>query len=114
MSNKSLPLTNALHMLRPGGLEAAEAEQVRDIAERQVRHLARLVDDLLDVSRISSGKIQLRKGPVDLREAVARAVETVRPLIEARRHELTVSLPRASPCRWRPTRPGWSRSWPTC
>ena len=53
-------------MLRPDGLEAPEAEQVRDIAERQVRHLTRLVDDLLDVSRISSGKIQLRKGPVDL------------------------------------------------
>ncbi len=55
------------------------AEQAREVAERQVRHLARLVDDLLDVSRISSGKIQLRKGRVELREAVARAVETARP-----------------------------------
>ena len=77
----------------PGGRRAPTAEQAREIAERQVRHLARLVDDLLDVSRISSGKIQLRKGRVELREVVARAVETARPLIEARRHELSVSLP---------------------
>ena len=93
LRNPLAPLLNALHILRTGRLDGQEAEQARDIAERQVRHLARLVDDLLDVSRISSGKIQLRKGPVDLRAAVARAVETARPLIEARRHELSVSLP---------------------
>ena len=62
---------------------APTAEQARDIAEQQVRHLARLVDDLLDVSRISSGKIQLRTEPVDLREVVARSVETARPHIDA-------------------------------
>ena len=61
--------------------------------ERQVDHLARLVDDLLDVSRITRGKIELRKEPVELRRAVNRAVEAVRPLIEAQGHGLTVSLP---------------------
>jgi CheY-like chemotaxis protein len=55
--------------------------------------LVRLVDDLLDISRITGGKIQLRKEPIDLAAAVTRAVETSRPLIDARKHELIVSLP---------------------
>ena len=93
LRNPLAPLMNALHLLRPGGLEGAEAEQVRDVAERQVRHLTRLVDDLLDVSRISTGKVQLRKERLDLNAAVARAVDSARLLIESRRHELTVHTP---------------------
>ena len=62
------------------------------VAERQVQHLARLVDDLLDVSRINNGKIELRKRSLDLRESAARALETARPLIGARRHEVVVTL----------------------
>ena len=93
LRNPLAPLMNALHMLRPDGLGGPEAEQVREIAERQVRHLTRLVDDLLDVSRISSGKIQLRKGPVDLNAIIGRAVDSARLLIESRRHELTVTTP---------------------
>ena len=93
LRNPLAPLMNALHLLRPDGLDRAEAEQVRTVAERQVRHLARLVDDLLDVSRISTGKIQLRKGPVDLNATIARAVDSARLLIESRHHELTVSMP---------------------
>jgi signal transduction histidine kinase/DNA-binding response OmpR family regulator len=92
LRNPLAALLNALQLLRSCGLEGA-AVQARDVAERQVRHLARLVDDLLDVSRISNGKIQLRKGPVDLREPLARAVETARPLVESRRHQLSISLP---------------------
>lgn len=92
LRNPMAPILNALHLLREQGGGPA-AEQAREVAERQVRHLARLVDDLLDVSRISSGKIHLRKGRVELGEIVARAVETARPLIAARRHELSVSLP---------------------
>ena len=61
--------------------------------ERQVQHMARLVDDLLDVSRITRGKIELRKEVVDLAAVVSRTVEAIRPLIEDRRHELTVDLP---------------------
>jgi two-component system CheB/CheR fusion protein len=60
--------------------------------DRQVQHLARLVDDLLDVSRITRGKIHLHKEPLELATVIARAVETCRPLIDARRHELTVAL----------------------
>ena len=63
------------------------------MAERQVVHLARLVDDLMDVARISRGKIELRKEAVDLATVVGQAVETARPLIDERRHDLTVSLP---------------------
>jgi len=85
LRNPLAPLMNALHMLRPDGLDGPEAEQVRAIAERQVRHLARLVDDQLDVSRISNGKIQLRKGPVDLGAAVARAVDSAADPVAAAR-----------------------------
>src|SRR5512135_734222 len=92
LRNPMAPILNALHLLREQG-GGPMAEQAREVAERQVRHLARLVDDLLDVSRISSGKIHLRKGRVELGETVARAVETARPLIAARRHELSGSLP---------------------
>ena len=60
--------------------------------ERQVEHMVRLVDDLLDVSRIRRGKIELRREPVELATVVARAVETSQPAIDAEGHELTVSL----------------------
>ncbi|HVR07038.1 MAG TPA: sensor histidine kinase [Thermoanaerobaculia bacterium] len=63
------------------------------VIQRQSQHLARLVDDLLDVSRITRGKVELRRVPLDLVEVVKQAVETTRPLVEARRHHLEVSLP---------------------
>ena len=66
---------------------------VRAVMERQLAQLVRLVDDLLDVSRITRGKIELRKERVELAAVVASAVETSRPLIEAAGHELTVTLP---------------------
>jgi signal transduction histidine kinase/CheY-like chemotaxis protein len=93
LRNPMAPLLNALHLLGLDGVDRAEAERAREVAERQARHLARLVDDLLDVSRISSGKIQLRLGPVDFRAAIAGAVEAARPIIEERRHELSVTPP---------------------
>ena len=81
-----------------GALSPPAAEPARAIAERQVRHLARLVDDLLDVSRIDAGKIELRPALVALHEVVGRAVDSARPLVESRGHNLTVSLP-AEPIR---------------
>ena len=63
-----------------------------EVITRQVGHLSHLIDDLLDVSRIRLGKIQLRKTVLDLSEVIPRAVETVRPLIEKKRHGITVSL----------------------
>ncbi|UUX94439.1 ATP-binding protein [Aquabacterium sp. J223] len=78
---------------------ASEAQRLRSAAiiERQVRHMALLLDDLLDVSRITRGKLALRRGPHALAEIVASAVETSRPLIEARRHQLSVAVPQPSP-----------------
>jgi signal transduction histidine kinase len=67
-----------------------------DVIDRQVHHLTRLIDDLLDVSRIMQGKIRLRREPVDLTSVVANAIEAVRPLIEERKHELQTVVPCAS------------------
>ena len=76
-----------------GKLETEEElEWAKEVVLRQVKHLARLIDDLLDVSRISRGKIGLRKEPIDLSPVVGSAVEAVRPLLEERKHELGVSL----------------------
>jgi PAS domain S-box-containing protein len=76
-----------------GKLETEEElEWAKEVVQRQVRHLARLIDDLLDVSRISRGKISLRKEPLNLSPIVSSAVEAVRPLMEERKHELSISL----------------------
>jgi signal transduction histidine kinase/DNA-binding response OmpR family regulator len=92
LRNPLAPILNALHYMGAGQVDEEAREQARAIAERQVRHLARLVDDLLDVSRISSGKIQLRKQVIRLADPVRRAVETSSPLIRERRHELSLDL----------------------
>jgi PAS domain S-box-containing protein len=91
LRNPLAPIRNAVHMLREvaGGPELGHA---REVIERQVTHLARLVDDLLDVSRITRGKVALRPERVGLEEVVARAVETTRPLVEAREHTLSVEV----------------------
>ncbi len=93
LRNPLAPISNALEILKQPGLDAPTAAKVRDVADRQLRHLTRLVDDLLDVSRIMRGKIDLRKEKVELAAIVARAVETARPLIDGARHQLTVSQP---------------------
>jgi signal transduction histidine kinase len=77
-------------MAQPG-IEVVE--EARAMMERQMRHLVRLVDDLLEVSRISTGKLELRKEPVELAALMRAAVETSRPLIDANGHELRVELP---------------------
>jgi signal transduction histidine kinase len=92
LRNPMAPILNALRLLREQDA-GATVEDARNVAERQVRHLARLVDDLLDVSRISSGKIQLRTSRLELGRSVARAVESVRSTIVHRGQELSVSLP---------------------
>jgi PAS domain S-box-containing protein len=76
-----------------GKLEAEnELEWAKEVVQRQVRHLSRLIDDLLDVSRITRGKILLRKEPVSLGPIINSAVEVVRPLVEERKQEMSVSL----------------------
>lgn len=95
LRNPLAPVVNALEVMRR---DPAAGGQSRAIVERQVRQITRLVDDLLDVSRITRGKIVLRRETVDLGEVVGRAVESTRPLIDAARHRLEVCLP-SSPIR---------------
>ncbi len=96
LRNPLAPIRNSLQILKMPRLDAATVERSRDMMERQVHQLVRLVDDLLDVSRVMRGKIELRKERVELSTVVARAVETVQPLIEAQGHDLTVQLPSES------------------
>jgi signal transduction histidine kinase len=93
LRNPLAPILNATQLQRLRGDNAEVVQRQREIIERQVQHLARLVDDLLDVSRITRGIIELRKEPVELNRAVEQAVEAVRPLIEEHQHELRLSLP---------------------
>ena len=93
LRNPLAPIRNAVEILRMLAIEDADLQWANDVITRQVEHLVRLVDDLLDISRITGGKIQLRTEPVNVAAAVASAVETSRPLIDARKHELTVTLP---------------------
>jgi PAS domain S-box-containing protein len=91
LRNPLAPIVTALHLLdRSRGLDAA-ATSARDTIARQVNHLKRLVDDLLDVARITRGKVKLYRQPVELTAVLTTAVETARPLIDARRHRLTVT-----------------------
>ncbi len=107
LRNPLAPILNAFEVMRggPGAAEAEDFGPLREVAERQVRHLARLVDDLLDVSRITSSKIRLRPVAVDLVEILGRVVEAARPAVEARRHTLTVAIEAAAlPMKGDPTR----------
>jgi len=93
LRNPLAPMCNALELLHRPSADAALVEHARDLIDRQVRHMVRLIDDLLDVSRITSGKITLRRELVELNTIVTSAVETTRPLFVARRHALAISLP---------------------
>jgi PAS domain S-box-containing protein len=92
LRNPLAPIRYALHILKLPGADAAIRERGRQMMERQVEHMARLVDDLMDVSRIMRGKIDLRKEPVELAIVIARAVETAQPVIDAEGHELKLAL----------------------
>ncbi len=96
LRNPLAPIRNAVHILKRPGISDEQLEWARGIIERQVDQLTRLVDDLLDVSRITQGKITLQKEKLDLMTVVGRALETSRPLIDARKHQLAVSLPSES------------------
>src|SRR5262249_38031451 len=91
LRNPLAPLVTALHLMKLRAPEALERE--RAVIERQVKNLSRLVDDLLDVSRIARGKVDLRREAVQLGAVVAQGIETASPVIESRRHRLTVDVP---------------------
>jgi len=93
LRNPLAPIRNSLHILRLTGSQDANAEHLAAVMERQINHLVRLVDDLMEVSRITRGKIELRKELIELAAVVRSAVETSRPSIDASRHRLTVVIP---------------------
>jgi PAS domain S-box-containing protein len=94
LRNPLAPILTALELMKLRGL-ATGAERERDVIERQVRHVARLVDDLLDVSKITRGKISLQREPLEIFVAIAKAIEIAAPIIEQRTHLLCVDVPAA-------------------
>ncbi|WP_157269976.1 hybrid sensor histidine kinase/response regulator [Azohydromonas aeria] len=97
LRNPLAPLRNAAQLLAAPALRADQLRWVQRLIERQVGHMARLLDDLLDLARISQGKLHLKKERVTLAAIVEPAVEAVRPLIEGKRHALTLALEAAQP-----------------
>lgn len=95
LRNPLAPLRNGLELLADTGLDRATQDQAHGMMSRQLDQMVRLIDDLMDLSRITRGVVDLRKQPMDLREAIQQAVETGRPLLDARAHTFTVALPDA-------------------
>jgi len=93
LRNPLAPIRSGLQLLKLTDLSEKEAEQTRVMMERQLEQLVRLVDDLMDVSRIATGRIELQKKPVILSEVLSSAIETSRPLIEKMNHRLSIALP---------------------
>jgi signal transduction histidine kinase len=93
LRNPLAPLRNGLQVMHLAPGNAAAVEKARGMMDRQLAHMVRLIDDLLDVSRISRNKMELRRERLRLADAVASAVETVRPAVDAAGHHLTVTLP---------------------
>jgi PAS domain S-box-containing protein len=92
LRNPLAPIGAAADLLNMGGLDAARVRRTSAIITRQVGHMSSLIDDLLDVSRVTRGLVTLERAAVDVKSIIADAVEQVRPLIEARRHRLELQL----------------------
>ncbi len=98
LRNPLAPIFTALELIRRSeGADSGPLSGAHGIIERQARHLSRLVDDLLDISRISQGKMELAQEPVSLWSILRDAREAVEPLVQLRRHQLTIDLPEPSP-----------------
>lgn len=92
LRNPLAPIRNGLQVMRLAK-DTMAVTQARDMMDRQLSHMVRLIDDLLDISRINRNKMELRRAPVQLADVIHNAVETVHPVIDAEGHELTVALP---------------------
>ena len=92
LRNPLAPIRNAVHLMKMKTIDDPQVGLSRDIIERQLSHLTRLVDDLLDVSRITRGKINLTRQRLEVGDLIDRAVETVEPAIQARRHRLSIEI----------------------
>ncbi|MCC7091620.1 MAG: PAS domain S-box protein [Nitrosomonas sp.] len=93
LRNPLTPISNGLHILRMPGVSSDTMKNIYTMMERQVHHMVRLVDDLMEVSRITRGRIALHKEVVDLAEVLRSAVETSRSFIDAGQHQLNINLP---------------------
>ncbi|WP_338760234.1 ATP-binding protein [Massilia sp. METH4] len=97
LRNPLAPISTAAHLLALGRLDTSQVRATSEVIVRQVRHMTSLVDDLLDVSRVTRGLVELDRGIVDLPSVLASAIEQVQPLVEARGHALVVDAPSALP-----------------
>ena len=93
LRNPLAPIRNAVKVMKQRGSEDPELCWARDVVDHQVRQMAQLVDDLLEISRVTSGKVRLQKEAVDVATIVAYATETSRPVLEAHHHRLSIVLP---------------------
>jgi len=93
LRNPLAPIRNGLQVMKLAGDDADAVAQARAMMDRQLGHMVRLIDDLLDVSRIGRNKMELRRDRVQLADVISTAVETARPMIDAAGHELTIALP---------------------
>ena len=93
LRNPLAPIRTGVQLLRYESVDAAQQQQVRAMIERQIGQLVTLIDQLLDVSRITTGKIVLQRAPLDLRDAVQLAVESTQPLVAAAGHHFDVRVP---------------------
>ena len=93
LRNPLAPISNAVHILRVSEGDGAKLAWARELIARQLKQLVRLVDDLLDVSRITRGKIELKVETIDVPQVISAAIETSRPNIDAQRHALSLQLP---------------------
>ncbi len=96
LRNPLAPLANGLAVLEKSQDNPAVFPKMREIMQRQIKHMVHLIDDLLDVARINGGKIQLKKQPIDVAAVIGHAIDTSKPLIEAAQHQLEVTLPPAA------------------
>ncbi len=93
LRNPLAPISNALEILKTAVGTDRKIDQAAELIHRQLKHLTRLVDDLLDVSRITRGKIRLQPESINIATVTANAIETSKPIMDARRHQLHVTLP---------------------
>lgn len=93
LRNPLAPIRYALELIKNPKLSPQQHSAARGTIERQVAHMSRLLDDLLDVSRVTRGKLELKKQPTELNSIIAAAVETARPMLEAKRHQLKLLVP---------------------
>ena len=96
LRNPLAPIRQAAKVARAPAATQAQVHWAHDVIERQVRNMARLLDDLLDVSRITRGTLEIRKEPLELQAIIEAAIEIARPAIEARSHSLTAEYPRST------------------